>query len=530
MRVAMNYIAALLLLTSMNVVEGQPALYVPGNSNIFFAGDSAGIFSNVINSGNFGVATGAVIDFKGQRWENGSSSVITSERWLQGTQGNSGGWIRFSADSRQFLSGGFIAAGSGGARFAKLELANVTGLSLYNSSTKIAQELKLTRGLFFLTGQNLVVGDGNPGKITGYDQARFIVTGNKAGVSFLIREQVSKFDGLVVFPVGVSDRHYTPAAIRSGMRDGDDFFVNVFDSVRSGGSIGEAIALNTVNKTWEIGTRNGNASTGAEVYLQHLVSDEGPAFKLFRKNAYMSQYTSGRWDMAGPQGPPDRGHLTTGSPTNDGGVNSRVLTFSAVRSLLLTKKASILSADEPGTKIRLAGDRRNPAEVDLYWADDPDAAYFSFIVMRKLANETEFKAVDTVLRLASSDSNALAFTYEITDPNGFEGNSYYKLLIAGPGGKLTESNTIAISGTPDEKQLLIWPNPSTGRFNVGITGMAAVRSVVIWDVLGRKIWDEPVRERSIIQLQLYKPGSYFVGFISPGGQVLSTKKLIIRPF
>jgi hypothetical protein len=73
----------------------------------------------------------------------------------------------------------------------------------------------------------------------------------------------------------------------------------------------------------------------------------------------------------------------------------------------------------------------------------------------------------------------------------------------------------------------VWPNPTARDFYVGINGAVDVKYVVIWNVVGQMLHRELVNERHIIPMHIYLPGTYFVGFISQGGQLLQTKKLLV---
>jgi hypothetical protein len=53
---------------------------------------------------------------------------------------------------------------------------------------------------------------------------------------------------------------------------------------------------------------------------------------------------------------------------------------------------------------------------------------------------------------------------------------------------------------------------------------------VIWNTIGQTIHREEVNERGIIEMQLRTPGTYMVGFISFGGQIMDTKKLVITGY
>src|SRR4051794_9902378 len=93
----------------------QTGLYVPRSAKIFFAGDSATIFTNVYNDGQFGIGRTAVVNFKGVTWNNDISSRITDESELGNGVSGIGGIVRFlapdqrltgTASAPQFVTGG----------------------------------------------------------------------------------------------------------------------------------------------------------------------------------------------------------------------------------------------------------------------------------------------------------------------------------------------------------------------------------------------------------------------------------------
>ncbi len=77
---------------------------------------------------------------------------------------------------------------------------------------------------------------------------------------------------------------------------------------------------------------------------------------------------------------------------------------------------------------------------------------------------------------------------------------------------------------------MLWPNPTTGRFVVGISGAAVVKTIMVWDIMGRKVREEKVGERSIIDMHLFIPGTYMISFVGAAGEILETKKLLVQPY
>lgn len=77
---------------------------------MYFSGDTATIFSRVINQGKLGVDKNAVVNFKGKKWENDAGALITDEGNKGEDASGKGGLIRFNGDSgRQQIDGGYNA-------------------------------------------------------------------------------------------------------------------------------------------------------------------------------------------------------------------------------------------------------------------------------------------------------------------------------------------------------------------------------------------------------------------------------------
>jgi hypothetical protein len=515
---------------SMLHIAAQSGIYVPSKGKIFFKGDTATVFSNVQNAGKIGIGKKAVVNFKGKRWQNETGSMITDESdGGEGANGE-GGLIRFMGDEIQELDGGYNAVTKSGASFWNLQLNNPFGLQLTGSTTKIRHELQFVKGHLFLHDNILITGNGNPGSISGYGPSRYIVTGNKPGSGFLIRERIAATDGLVVFPIGTRPGAYTPAALRTSAIAGDDYYMNVFDSVRQEVTSGINLQKISVNKTWEAGKLLRPQEDETEIFLQHLVADEGPSFNTNRGLSYISAWTNGQWDTSRPQQLPMSGSLTTGAPLANSGLNSRLLKNSPGSSTYFTKFTGISLARPDSTRVWLNAYRKDWNNVQVYWTTKPEVNNHYFVVQRRLSNEPAFQDMDTVYTSALNGNSTNFLHYSINDPNNYAPNSYYRLKVVNRNSQYFYTNVVVVNGKPGGFQLLLWPNPSTGLFYIGINGAAAVKTIIIWDAVGRKIREVAVNERTIIEMRLYLPGVYMISFISHGGQLLETKKLVIQPY
>ncbi len=366
------------------------------------------MFSDVTNNGKIGMGENTIINFKGTYWQNSFNSMITDRSHAgEGITGRSG-LIRFIGDSQQLLNGGYNAAIKNGASFYNLEINNPSGVRLYNGNAKLRNRLLLKKGLLYIEGSLLTI-SGRTGSIMGADASKYIVTGNQPGNGLLIRENISRSNGLVLFPVGSRPNAYTPAVIRNMDVSGSDYYVGVFDSVRTHAISGKILVDESVNKTWEIGKLT-NTNTGrTKIYLQHIQNDEGKIYKISRRWSYISQYENGSWSGV----------------KSDFGVGS---------SSFFTKFT------------RLRG---------LY-----------------------------------------------------------------PGILLPRVDSL-------ETKLLVWPTPNKGKFYASISGTFSIKNILVFNAIGQKMIEEPVNGRSIIEMELWTPGTYFVCFVSYNGRIVDTKKTII---
>ncbi|MFI5185929.1 MAG: T9SS type A sorting domain-containing protein [Chitinophagales bacterium] len=519
-----KYICAVVLIFCGYFVEAQTGFYIPQSGKVFFNGDTATIFSNVINRGNLGVGKNAFVNFTGKTWNNDPQSLITDESSSGNGVIGTGGWIRFLSDSiRQQIDGGYNAAIKAGPSFPNLIIQNTFGVELSQSNAKVRRQFNFSNGLMYLQDYIFVVGDRDPGRITGYDSLRYFVTNNKPGSGLLIREHIRRSDGQIVFPIGSKINSYTPAAILSNSLQSDDYYANVFDSVRSSLFTGTYLSNESVNKTWEIGKISSPSDDNVSVTLQHIYNDEGSLFKANRQYAYVSRFNGTAWDTAYPQSFPGPGFITTGTALTNSGTNTRILNSFPASSYFTKLTGSPIKK----TNLWFNAYRLDTANVYTYWKTNPELNIKLFVVQRMLSNETGFEDVATVPSKTALGYSYVELDYSAIDPNNYQGISFYRLLMLSYAGDSTYSDTVAVGNKPGPNKIMIWPNPAPNVFYVSINKTLPAKAIVVWNVLGQKLREEYTNGRTTIQMGGLIPGTYFVGIVLTSGNIIETKKLVV---
>jgi hypothetical protein len=513
----------------------QTGFYVPRSAKIFFAGDSATIFTNVYNEGQFGIAKNAIVNFKGVTWNNDVTSSITDESLLGNGVSGTGGVLRFlppdqrltgTAFAPQFVIGGYNAVTHTGPMFSNIQLANPAGVNLLSGSMKIRRQLDFSSGHLFTNDNMLVIGDQNPGTISGYDQSKFVVTGLKTGGGLLIREKIQRSDGAVAFPVGSGVGKYAPASIYLKSDVPDDFYVAVSDTVFKNVITGEILNAMSVNKTWQIGKLLRPGQDEVELSLQHSVADEGAIFQRNRQFSYIARYTAAGWDTGKVKmAPTAPGTITTAALITDAAMNTRLLSGEVSAQSFYTK-TSFSFADDARTNLWVNGFRLNSELVKLAWTTRPEINIKYFVVQRKLDNESTWKSVDSMNSKAINGYSFSFLNYTLNDPNKYSGISYYRIVMVDYQSTRMYSETIVIDGQSKPSRFAIWPNPSTGRFLVSIDRLQKIKTIVIWNAIGQRIRETDVMGKELIEMYIYTPGTYVLGFISDN-KLIESRKLVI---
>ena len=118
----------------------------------------------------------------------------------------------------------------------------------------------------------------------------------------------------------------------------------------------------------------------------------------------------------------------------------------------------------------------------------------------------------------------------MNDPNSYTGYSFYRLKVVNADGMFFYSYIVVVGGIPGKSLNLLWPNPTPDNFFLGLNPIWRVKYIVIYNAIGQMVRKEKVNGRTIMQMSIYIPGTYFIKLVHENNTMIETKKLVvIRP-
>ncbi len=336
--------------------KGQTGFYVAPNTNLFVHKDSICIFNNAYNYGNIGSKPGAVISFVGTYWYNDSlaslpdeNSYLTNANMPLSFNGQGGlFWFAIPAQYQQqaqLIAGGYLSGQSKGPSFPNMQIHNPLDVFLAGGTdTRVRNVLTLDSGKFWLNGHELIIGNATgPGIINGYNQNKYIVTGDGVTGNFLHRSKIDSTNPKIIFPIGASANYYTPVAI-TYKGTAQEFKIRPFNQIFYNAMSGSQGDSSFIALTWNIGKEN-NENAETDLFVQHPLALEGAKFSLYRDSSYVTKYDfiSNAWDTVPPSGVISPGTLTTGLLQNNTFENSRSFTIPLNTNEYISKSVALAS-------------------------------------------------------------------------------------------------------------------------------------------------------------------------------------------
>ncbi len=375
----MKIISFIFLFLSLYCYSNCQEIYIPPNSSVYVHKDTMSIFDNIVNHGQLGSNIGTTINFMGILWSNSKFAIFTDEKSFPNGQLDTinfigiGGTVWFHSFSKslnipQFLDGGFSLSSKQGALFANINIDNEKGVFLVgNSDTKIRNKLHFIKGKLWLNDRNIIIGNNlSQGDITGFDENKFIVTGQSTKGGFLFRTYFGNSSDKIVFPYGATDSFYTPLSL-SYSGNSQFFKSRVFNNVYKYVDSGPILKSKYVQSTWSISKENYERGN-YRIEIQHPKQIEDTLFSANRDFSFISQYDKSRnvWDTILPIGLPLVGNITAGPIISNSFVNERTFYNEYLNNEILTKSVVVFQKYKAEMAIEKLVDRIMPQQNGTY--------------------------------------------------------------------------------------------------------------------------------------------------------------------
>lgn len=167
----------------------------------------------------------------------------------------------------------------------------------------------------------------------------------------------------------------------------------------------------------------------------------------------------------------------------------------------------------------------NSTHVDLTWATQTETNNKEFVIERS-SNAVDFEILKVVKGAGNSQTKLNYFEVD-TDP--IKGLSYYRLKQNDFDGSYNYSNIVSVYYLSDDKRIIVYPNPTSGKFSVSILGYSNfTASVKVIDDNGKVIIQKTSSENHISlnqHTQALAKGVYLV-IVIVNGEEFTTKLLV----
>lgn len=494
-----------------------------------FKKDGISVWGNFFNSGNSAGGGSLIL-------EEGVNMVMYGDTFknVNASQVGGGGEIimtrprpfPYSASGLQVFDGGGLLSS-----IPDLTINSPDDVELKINDLKVRDSLKFVQGHLILNKYDLVLGNGNPGTLTGYNENRYIVTnGNTLDTAkgFFIREQIDNQN--YVFPVGQSVNDYTPAVLKNS-GTADNFKVRVFDTVYEEGyyqflynSLSVPADERSVKRTWDI-RESVKGGSNINMTLQYNKNTEGSFFAYNRNHAFITHYVgyfpnfegdtlaAWKWDnfrLSSTSVPVSPGTVTTGSPIAAAAMKTRngVTSFSPFTITTWEVAATILPID----LLAFNAVWKSEKEATISWTLDQKEEIINYTIF-KSTNGKDFSELKTI---ASNKKQGIT-RYVLADAEvnaaGTE-HYYYKLRIMDTKGSYTYSPVRMLSKQQAvASDINLFPNPNTGVFLLTLAETATENKIKVVDAMGRVIMEtisEAGNNNVYLKLPQISEGTYFV--------------------
>lgn len=502
--------------------------------------DSGGVLTvwgDFRNNGDLIVRTGATINFYGKTWTNADTAVVSDGapantvpggalRFIAPRPAVPPNWLASTACLSSYSSGNALQNmdGSNVPMDINLRLNNNNNVLLINSPARIEGKLQwdVAAGNIELGNQDLVMTQN--ATQDGFREDRFAITN---GTGHLVKEN---YIGDWIFPVGVANNDYTPAAINNSTANTMHVLVQDYANSASDEDISSSIG-DGMDRTWNI---YADIATGnAVINLQHNTVTNQPSFN----NGY--NFVT-RWSntVPNPTGDYTVPFTVSAWQTNNAasGAMGNLSSTGSVAGSNMRSRTYTDFATAPGDYIAYfskSSDPYHPLPVQLVSfsaAASNCEVLIEFVTgvetninKLQIQHSTDGATFSTIATLNPKGSNS---SYAFTHAGAPNGRNLYRIVLIETSGDYTRSEirSVAVSCEKGGPKLELYPNPATDYITVsGMTGPSEIR---IMNELGRLMTAiSSVSSKEIINIS-HLPAATYVVSVFAKGQVLAHFKLI----
>lgn len=487
----------LVFLTFSNTLFAQ--FYV--NGNFAFVGSSAS-FGNV----EFGPNADVQVYNGSEFFILGTSTVVNTGAEFTAPASPTGKFI-YQGSTQQNISGGNSAA-IGGAQpsLVNIEINNSNNVLLSNTNTRLTSGIEFTNGHLLLGSQNLELS--SDAVVTNANESRYVVTN---GNGFLAKENLAT-SSTFAFPVGRAVADFTPASITNTGGSADNYFVQVKSYSESASA--ETVASNGMDRTWNIYSSNGSAST---IALQHNSSSNGASYT--DADAFVTQYQGMQWVSSAQQ---NQGvwQIGTGAIGTDAAgtvVGSRVhhrayastATTSSANEAFFSKSSNEL-APLPVTLIDFDANKLGKNQSLVTWSTSSEMNSSHFDVETSVDGEVWMK----IGEVKAQEVSYHITNYQFIHTNPIIGYNYYRINMVDKDGSEEFSNIkFVLFNKPNSSfsGVSVYPNPTNGLLN--ISSFNKLNNYTLTDMHGKTLRSFYMQsENTDFQedLSMYANGVYYV--------------------
>ncbi len=514
---------------------------LPNDSMKIFNTNGISIWGNFYNSGNSSnggsliLQEGTNVIMYGDSFRNINASPILEGGEIILTRPRP---FPYNTSAKQYFDGGGL-----GSSIPDLTVDNLSNVELEFGDLKVRDSIKFINGHLILNKHDLVLGNNNPGVITGYNENRYIVTnGNTRDTlkGYFIRENVANSN--VVFPVGQAINDYTPATINNS-GTADLFKVRAFDTVYEDGylrNIANSFSISaderSVQRTWDIreGTTGGS---NVSLTLQYNVATEGISFNFGRNNAFISHFvgyapnaegdtiSNWKWDnfmRSSTSAPSMPGTITTGSSIGTAAMKTRsnITSFSPFTITNWESAATPL----PIKFLTFNAQWKNNTPL-LTWVVDESNTAKSFTVLRSYENQP-FEPIGNVIAKQSSFQN-----YQYLDVNYPKNTDkiFYQIIANEPNNNITKSEIKVLKINQNViSTMMVYPNPAAQKVNI-VLDKNEENNLTITDITGKIVFNTSINNVEIysISVQNFAEGTYMLN-LQNSIEKVSAKLIVIH--